>query len=434
MTNPGEGNPGETQHGDGYPDDAFPRVEGRLHCGPFSVQKLAEEFGTPLYLYSMDDIRARLLAVQDAFAPADPLIAYSVKANGNLAILNRMGSQGAGADIVSGGELFRARKAGITPGKILFAGVGKTDEELRAGLEAGIYSFNVETTGELHRLEAMASEMGARASFGVRINPDLDAPTPHEYTKTGHAGAKFGLPVPVAVGLYRWAATRPSLRPRGIDVHIGSQIKDPNPYRMVLRKILEVVHLLKKDGINFQYLDLGGGFGISDEEEGMDMKALADATLPLLKGLGLRLVLEPGRFLVGESGLLLTRVHGIKRSGKRVFVVTDAGMTELIRPSHYGAFHPIEVVKTQKDREETVVDVVGPICESGDFLARDRSMPLPRAGEFLAVRNVGAYGFSMASNYNARCRPAEVMVEDGQVHLIRKRETFEDLVRGELIP
>ncbi len=434
MSTSAEGNPGDTHHGDRYPGDAFPRVKGRLRCGPFSVQKLAEEFGTPLYLYSMDDIRARLLAIQEAFAPADPLVAYSVKANGNLAILNRLGAQGSGADIVSGGELFRARKAGITPGKILFAGVGKTDEELRAGLEAGIYSFNVETTGELHRLEAMASEMGARASFGVRINPNLDAPTPHEYTKTGHAGAKFGLPVPVAVGLYRWAASRPNLRPRGIDVHIGSQIKDPNPYRMVLRKILEVVHLLKKDGINFQYLDLGGGFGISDEEAGMDMAALADATLPLLKGTGLRLVLEPGRFIVGESGLLLTRVHGVKRSGKRVFVVTDAGMTELIRPSHYGAFHPIEAVKIQKDREETVVDVVGPICESGDFLARDRSMPLPRAGEFLAVRNVGAYGFSMASNYNARCRPAEVMVEDGQVHLIRKRETFEDLVRGELIP
>lgn len=426
--------PDDKQAGDTYPGDAFPRVKGRLRCGPFSVQKLAEDFGTPLYLYSMDDIRARLLAIQEVFAPADPLIAYSVKANGNLAVLNRLGALGSGADIVSGGELFRARKAGITPGRILFAGVGKTDEELRAGLEAKIYSFNVETTGELHRLEAMATEMGARASFGVRINPDLDAPTPHEYTKTGHAGAKFGLPVPIAVGLYRWAATRPNLRPRGIDVHIGSQIKDPKPYRQVLRKILEVVHLLKKDGINFQYLDLGGGFGISDEEEGMDIQALADATLPLLKGSGLRLILEPGRFLVGESGLLLTRVHGIKRSGSRVFVVTDAGMTELIRPSHYGSFHPIEAVETQKDREVTVVDVVGPICESGDFLARDRSMPLPRAGEFLAIRNVGAYGFSMASNYNARCRPAEVMVEDGQAHLIRKRETFEDLVRGELIP
>jgi diaminopimelate decarboxylase len=276
--------------------------------------------------------------------------------------------------------------------------------------------------------------MGARASFGIRINPDVDAPTPHHNTRTGHASAKFGLPVPVAVGLYRWAATRPNLRPRGIDVHIGSQIRDPGPYRLVLRKVLEVIHLLKKDGINFQYLDMGGGFAISDESKGMDIEALAEATVPLVEGSGLRLVLEPGRFLVGESGLLVTRVHSIKRSGSKVFVITDAGMTELIRPSHYGSFHPIEAVKQQKDREETVVDVVGPICESGDFLAEGRPMPLPRAGEYLAVRNVGAYGFTMASNYNSRCRPAEIMVEDGQVHLIRKRETYQDLVRGEMIP
>jgi len=414
--------------------DAFPRVDGGLRCGPNSVQHLAERFGTPLFLYSMDSIRARFQAVNQAFAAANPLIAYSVKANGNLAILNRLGALGAGADIVSGGELFKALKAGISPGKILFAGVGKSDDELKAGLDAKVHSFNVETSGELHRLEALASERGGRAPFGVRINPDVDAPTPHEYTKTGHAGAKFGLPVPVAVGLYRWAATRPHLHARGIDVHIGSQIKDPTPYKQVVRKILEVVHLLKKEDIHLKYLDIGGGYGISDETDGMDIQALADAVVPLVKDTGLRLVMEPGRFLVGEAGALLTRVHAVKRAGGKVFVITDAGMTELIRPSHYGGFHAIEPVEAKEGREDTVVDVVGPICETGDFLARERLLPLPKAGELLAVRNAGAYGFSMAMNYNSRPRPAEVMVDGDEVNLIREREVYEDLVRGERIP
>jgi len=382
----------------------------------------------------MDYIRGRFQALGEAFAPADPLLAYSVKANGNLALLNRMAALGAGADIVSGGELFRALRGGISPGGIVFAGVGKTDEELKAGLDHGIYSFNVETTSELHRLDSLAAERGGRAPFGVRINPDIEAPTPHEYTRTGHAAAKFGLPVPIAVGLYRWAATRPHLQIRGIDVHIGSQIVDPGPFRRALRQVLEVIHLLRKDGIRLEYVDLGGGFGIPDESVGMDVGALSGALLPLLEGTGLRLILEPGRFLVGEAGLLLTRVQAIKRSGDKVFIITDAGMTELLRPSHYGGFHAIEAVVDQKGREDTVVDVVGPICETGDFLARDRTLPLPKPGEFLAVRNAGAYGFAMASNYNARPRPAEVMVDGDQVHLIRERESFEDLVRGEIIP
>jgi len=416
------------------PGEAFPREDGALRCGPFQLQSLAEEFGTPLFLYSLDHVRGRFKAVEKAFSPADPLVAYSVKANGNLALLSRLAAMGSGADIVSGGELFRALKAGVSPGKILFAGVGKTNEELKAGLEGRIYSFNVETTDELHRLEALASERGARAPFGIRINPNIEAPTPHEYTRTGHAAAKFGLPVPVAVGLYRWAASRPHLQARGIDVHIGSQIVDPTPYKRALRQILEVVHLLKKDGIQLEYVDLGGGFGISDESDGMDIGALSKALLPILKGSGLRLVLEPGRFLVGEAGVLLTRVQALKRSGGKVFVITDAGMTELLRPSRYGGFHAIEAVVETEGRGETVVDVVGPICETGDFLARDRTLPLPQPGEILAVRNAGAYGFSMASNYNARPRPPEIMIDGEQVHVIRERESYEDLVRGETIP
>jgi diaminopimelate decarboxylase len=413
---------------------AFLRVAGSLQCGPFSVQHLAEEHGTPLFLYSMDHIRSRFEALARAFSTVDPLLAYSVKANGNLALLNRLAKAGSGADIVSGGELFRALRAGIPPGKIVFGGVGKSDGELAAGLDARIFSFHVETTDELHRLDELAAARGGRAPFGIRINPDIEAPTPHEYIRTGHAAAKFGLPVPVAVGLYRWAATRPHLHARGIDVHLGSQIVDPGPYKRALRQILEVVHLLKKDGIHLDYVDLGGGFGITDQTEGMDITALSAALVPLLEGSGLRLILEPGRFLVGEAGLLLTRVQAVKRSAGKVFVITDAGMTELLRPSHYGGFHAIEAVVERKDREETLVDVVGPICETGDFLARDRRLSLPRTGEILAVRNAGAYGFAMSSNYNARPRPAEVMVDGDKIHLIRERESLEDLVRGEKIP
>ena len=412
----------------------FPMLDGRLHCGSQPVEKLAQEFGTPLYLYDFDFVRGRVRTFQEAFSGANLLLAYSVKANGNLAILNRLASLGVGADIVSGGELFRARKAGIKPGKIFFAGVGKTERELREALDARIYSFNVETVGELHRLEEMARERDGRAPFGVRVNPDILSPTPHEYTRTGHAESKFGLPVPVAVGLYRWAATRPHLNVKGIDVHIGSQIVEPKPYKKALRSVLEIVHLLRKEGIHLQYLDLGGGFGVPYQGEEMNIRLLAEAVVPILKDSGLKLVLEPGRSLVGEAGALVTRVLSVKKSGEKTFVITDAGMTELIRPSHYGGYHPIWPVEEAPDREMKMVDVVGPICESGDFLARDRELPLPKAGELLAVGIAGAYGFTMASNYNARPRPAEVMVDQGEVHLIRERESYEDLIRGEIIP
>jgi diaminopimelate decarboxylase len=412
----------------------FPRIDGQLSCGRFEVRELAGRFGTPLYLYDFDFIRRRVRTFQGAFRGTDLLLAYSVKANGNLAILNRLAALGTGADIVSGGELFRALKAGIEPGKIVFAGVGKTDDELKAGLDAGIYAFNVETTGELHRLEELARERDGRARFGVRVNPDIHSPTPHEYTRTGHADTKFGVPVPVAVGLYRWAATRPHLIPVGIDVHIGSQIVDPAPYKKALRSVLEVVHLLNKEGIHLKYLDIGGGFGVPYTGEEMEIQALADAVLPLVKNTGLRLVLEPGRSIVGEAGVLVTRVQAVKVSGSRTFVITDAGMTELIRPSHYGGVHPVQPVELREEREVRRLDVVGPICETGDFLAQDRELPLPRAGELLAIGIAGAYGFTMASNYNGRPRPPEVMVDSGEVHLVRRRESYEDLVRGEVIP
>ncbi|MFO8174666.1 MAG: diaminopimelate decarboxylase [Longimicrobiales bacterium] len=415
-------------------DKPFPMKDGQIFCGPHPIKDLAETYGTPLYLYDFDFVRRRIRTFQEAFSGVSLLLAYSVKANGNLAILNRLASLGVGADIVSGGELFRARKAGMEAGKIVFAGVGKTDEELKAGLDGRIYSFNVETVGELHRLEEMARERDGRAPFGIRVNPDIHSPTPHEYTRTGHAETKFGIPVPVAVGLYRWAATRPHLNIKGIDVHIGSQIVEPKPYRKALRSVLEIVHLLKKEGIHLKYLDLGGGFGVPYEGDEMDIGVLAEAVVPLMKGSGLKLILEPGRSVIGEAGSLVTRVLSVKKSGEKTFVITDAGMTELIRPSHYGGFHPVRPVEDVPGREAQRVDVVGPICESGDFLARDRELPLPRPGDLLSVGIAGAYGFTMASNYNARPRPPEVMVDQGEVHLIRERETYEDLVRGEAIP
>jgi len=383
----------------------------------------------------MDSILERFHSLTRAFASVPTLVAYSVKANGNLALVSRLAGMGCGADIVSGGELYRALRAGVPPNRILFAGVAKSDEEIRAALEAGIHAFNVETTDELRRLDTLAAEQGATAPFAMRINPDIWAPTPHAYTRTGHAATKFGVPASAAMELYRWGSARRHLRPRGIDVHIGSQIVDPAPYAAALGVALDLAARLGDEDIHLEYVDLGGGYGIPYEAEGMDVAALADALLPLMRGKGLRLVLEPGRYLVGEAGVLLTRVRWIKRAGDRTFVITDAGMSDLLRPSHYGSFHAVEAVSVDpSSAKEEPVDVVGPICETGDFLARDRLLPLPRPGDLLAIRNAGAYGFSMASNYNGRPRPAEVMVEAKRVHLVREREEYEDLVRGEVIP
>ena len=413
----------------------FPRVEGELRAGAFGLAELAERYGTPLYVYDLEHVEARFRAFDRAFAEVDTLIAYSVKANGNLAILHRLGRLGAGADIVSLGELHRAQRAGIPPDRIVFAGVGKTEAEMRAALEAGIHAFNVESRGELERLDAVAAAMGMVAPFAVRVNPDIASPTPHEYTRTGHAESKFGVPIEETYELYRWARGRRHLRSRGLDVHIGSQILDPRPFQEALARVVAMVPTLREAGDELEFVDIGGGYGVPyDEEARFLLEELADAVIPLIRSIGLRLVLEPGRFIVGESGVLLTRVEYLKQVGGKQFVIVDGGMSELIRPSHYGGYHAIEPVVASGSRPIEVVDVVGPICESGDFLARARPLELPEPGELLAVRTAGAYGFTMASNYNARRRPAEALVEGDQVHLVRTRETLEDLVRGESIP
>jgi diaminopimelate decarboxylase len=414
--------------------DPFPRRGGELLCGGVRAAELARRFGTPLYVYDLRRIRERVRRFQAAFAGIDHLLAYSVKANGNLALLRHLRDLDCGADITSAGELFRARRAGIDGSRILFAGVGKTEAEIASALRERIYAFNVESAGELRRLDGVASDLGARAPFAIRVNPDVLSPTPHEYTATGHAATKFGVPLHAAADLYRWAAGRAHLEPRGIDVHIGSQIIEPAPYLEALERVLALTEEVASQDVELEFVDIGGGYGISyDGGPEMDVETLACQVIPRVKARGLRLVIEPGRSIVGDAGILLTTVQYVKRSGK-TFVIIDGGMSELIRPSHYGGYHAIERVDHRTPRPRERLDVVGPICEAGDFLARDREMDVPEPGELLAVRTVGAYGFTMASNYNGRLRPAECIVDGEKVRLVRRRETVEDLVRGEEEP
>lgn len=413
--------------------DGFAWIDGTLHCEALAADRLAREHGTPLYVYSRAVIESRYLAFEDAFAPLDPLIAYSVKANGNISILRLLGGLGAGADIVSGGELVRALEAGIPASRILFSGVGKTRPEMERALAAGIMAFNVESAGELRALAALAAARGKVARIAIRVNPDIESPTPHHYTRTGHGTTKFGVPLTEAEALYHEAATLPGIEVRGIDVHIGSQIVDPEPYVAAVRRVLDLVDRLAADGIALEFIDAGGGFGVAyDDADGPTAHDFARVLVPELRGRDLRVVFEPGRFIVGPAGLLLTRVLYVKRMGDKTFVITDAGMNDLLRPSHYSSYHTISPVRHVPGREEVPVDVVGPVCESGDFLGLDRSIPLPEPDDLLAIGTVGAYGFSMASTYNSRPRPAEVLVDGERAIVIRRRETLDDLIGPEL--
>lgn len=412
--------------------DPFVRRDGVLHCDDVPLPELVTEFGTPLYVYSASAIRARFTELTEALSGVPHLIAYSVKANGNLAVLRTLCELGAGADIVSSGELHRARLAGIPGERIVFSGVGKTVTELAAGLDAGIYGFNVESEGELRSLSDMATAAGKTARIALRVNPDVETLTPHHYTRTGHAATKFGIPIADAGRLYRLAGSLPGIAVRGVDVHIGSQILEVEPYRKALEQVMDLVHVLRSDGHDLEYIDLGGGLGISyTGQEGISAEEFAAAVVPTVKESGLRLVVEPGRFLVGQAGILLSRVLYIKTGGGKRFVIGDAGMNDLLRPSHYSGYHTVEPVESH-DREALAVDVVGPICETGDFLALDREIERVEPGELMAIKTVGAYGFSMSSTYNQRPRPAEVMVDGSEVRLARRRETMDDLVAAEM--
>ena len=412
--------------------ETFHYKNDRLMVENLPVEEIVAKEGSPLYIYSRTALIDRIKAYREAFAGHPTLVAYAMKANGNLAILSLLGSQGAGIDVVSGGELFRARKAGIPGDRIVFAGVGKTEEEIAYALKEGILMFNVESQAELDHISAVAVRMGTRAPVALRVNPDVD-PKTHPYISTGMKKSKFGIPVEVAVAEYRRAATLPGIRIVGIHQHIGSQLTEIAPFRDAFDRLLAFYGELAKAGVAVTHLDLGGGLGIRYRNEAPPTpKDLADLVLPRVRDLGVTLVLEPGRSIVGNAGILVTKVLYRKQTAVKTFFIGDAGMNDLLRPSLYGAHHDLlPVLRT--GRSEVKGDLVGPICETGDFLATDRQMPEFEAGDLIAVMSAGAYGFSMASNYNARPRPAEVLVDGDTYRVIRDRESFEDLVRGERV-
>ncbi len=408
----------------------FAREAGELRCDGVSLQEAARGFGTPLYVYSAASVVEAYRAYEHAFASVPHRICYAMKANGNNALLKLLAGLGAGVDIVSGFEMLSALRAGFPRERIVFAGVGKTEAELELGLREGIGDFNAESEEELVRLSAIAAWMGATARISLRVNPDID-PRSHPYISTGLRENKFGVDIRAAPEILRRARKLPGLRVAGLQCHIGSQITDLEPLREAAQEVADLSRRLLAEGFPLETIDLGGGLGV-DYEKGTlpDPAALAARVLPTLAGLPLQLLIEPGRSLVATAGALLTRVLYLKENGAKRFVIVDAAMNDLLRPALYQAFHRIEPVAPPR-AGSAPVDVVGPVCETGDFLARDRALPAVETGDLLAVLDAGAYGFCMSSNYNLRPRAAEALVEDRELRLVRRRETFEDLVRLE---
>ena len=405
------------------------RIDGRLHLEGVALDTLVERFGTPLYVYSRQALESAYQAYVQAFAATPHLICYAVKANSSLAILNVFARLGAGFDIVSGGELARVLAADGDPGKVVFSGVGKTAEEMRAALEAGILCFNVESESELHRLNRVAGELGRVAPVSFRVNPDVD-PKTHPYISTGLKENKFGVPIADAPALYRLAASLPNLKVTGVDCHIGSQLTDLSPLADAADRVLALVDSLAAEGIVLHHIDLGGGVGIRyHDETPPDLAAYGRTLAARFAGRSERLLLEPGRSLVGNAGLLLTRIEYLKPGETKNFAIVDAAMNDLARPALYDAWH--EVVEVNPHAGAAVeYDIVGPICESGDFLARARTLAVTE-GDLLAILSAGAYGMTMSSNYNTRPRAAEVIVDGDQAHAVRQRETVAELFAAE---
>ena len=411
----------------------FEYKDHQLQCEGISVQEIAGKVGTPFYLYSYHTLVRHFTVFDDAFKGIPHLVCYSAKANSNLALLRLFINLGGGVDVVSGGELYRALRGGATPQRIVFSGVGKREDEIEDALKAGILMFNVESSQELHVINEVAGRIGKKASIAIRVNPDID-PKTHPYISTGLKQNKFGIDILRAPVAYRLASQLPHLKIVGIDCHIGSQLVEVEPIIEALRRLKQLVENLRKEGMEIQYLDLGGGLGITyEDEEPPHPVEYASTILEEIRGFGCTLILEPGRIIVGNAGVLVSKVLYTKENEEKRFVIVDAGMNDLVRPSYYGSYHQILPVK-EETREEVVVDVVGPICESGDFLAKGRRLPSLRSGELIAVMSAGAYGFSMSTNYNSRPRIAEVLVRDDQMFVIRQRENYEDLIRGEEIP
>ncbi len=405
------------------------RIDGRLHIEDVALDTLAERFGTPLYVYSRAALEAAYRAYAEAFAATPHLICYAVKANSSLAILNLFARLGAGFDIVSGGELARVLAAGGDPGKVVFSGVGKTAGEMRAALEAGILCFNVESASELHRLNRVAGDVGKVAPVSFRVNPDVD-PKTHPYISTGLKENKFGVPIAEAPALYRLAASLPNLKITGIDCHIGSQLIDLSPLADAADRVLALVDALAAEGIVLHHIDLGGGVGIRYRDETPpDLAAYGRVLAERFSGRREKLLLEPGRSLVGNAGLLLTRVEYLKPGGDKNFAIVDAAMNDLMRPALYEAYHEIVAIN-ERHTPSRRYDIVGPICETGDFLGFARDLAIEE-GDLLALLSAGAYGMSMASNYNSRPRAAEILIDKNEIHLIRERETQDRLMAGE---
>ncbi|WP_108125837.1 diaminopimelate decarboxylase [Saccharospirillum mangrovi] len=406
---------------------AFEHRQGELHAEAVPLRQLAEQFGTPLYVYSRSAVEQKFDAYRRGLGEHPGLICYAVKANSNLAVLDVLARRGAGFDIVSLGELERVLAAGGDPAKVVFSGVAKQAHEMRRALEVGIHCFNVESESELRRLNDVAAELGQRAPVSIRVNPDVDAQT-HPYISTGLKRNKFGIAIERAAEVYRNAAqTLPNLELIGVDCHIGSQILNTSPYDDALDRVLALVDTLIADGIPLKHLDLGGGLGVryTGEDVEPDISAFVASLVKALGNRDLELILEPGRSIVANAGVLLTRVEFLKDNGDHHFAIVDAGMNDQIRPALYQAWMSIEPVVANSDGKLADWDIVGPVCETGDFIGKGRPLSLAE-GDLLAVQSAGAYGFVMASNYNSRNRPAEVLVDGDQAQLVRKRETVAD--------
>ncbi len=409
-----------------------------LYCENVAVSRVAREVGTPFYLYSIGTFLDHYRKLKEAFRGADPLICFSVKANSNLTVLNALVAAGSGLDIVSGGELHRAKAVGVDPRKVVFASVGKTESEIEGAVRAGILMFNVETPQELDVINTVACRLKTTQKVAIRLNPDV-APDTHHYITTGSKQTKFGIDRENAYKIFMESYRYPFLRFAGVHVHIGSQITNARPFIQAIKKALEFIDSVRYNGNPVEYLNIGGGLGIIySKEKPQTARQFADAVLPLFRRYdlkhGLKIILEPGRFISGNSGILVTRAIYQKRTPTKSFVIVDAGMNDLIRPSLYGAHHEIlPVIRRSGKKTYENVDVVGPVCESGDFLAKDRKLRSVEVGDLLAVMSCGAYGFVMSSNYNSRPRVPEVVVRGSRFFVARRRETFEDLLRGERI-
>lgn len=425
----------------------FSYRDGLLHGEGVNLEDLAAQVGTPAYVYSAGTIRDNYRRLDAALAPLDHTICFAVKANSNLAVLDLLRREGAGFDIVSGGELFRVQRAGGDPGRCTFAGVGKTRDEITAALHAGIYSFNVESEAELERINEVAGSLGLKAPVAVRVNPDVDAKT-HKYISTGKSQNKFGVGLDRAAEVYARAAELPHLLIRGVQTHIGSQILEPGPFAEAAAKLVPLVESLR-DQYGIEFFSIGGGVGIVYEDafasgdqawwesaehpRRITPEDYAAAIVPILQPLGLKILFEPGRYMVGNAGVLLSTVQYVKNTPAKIFTVVDAGMNDLIRPALYEGFHEVMPLR-HSEAEPVVMDVVGPVCESGDFFAQDRAIPPLAENDRVALMSSGAYGFVMASNYNSRALPVEVLVDGDKWQIVRERQTLEDLIRGEKIP